>query len=401
MSEKWRNENWWVSSYNYKPEIIGGYEISPNLQIHDATLRDGEQTPGVVLKIEEKVEIARKLGEAGVHRIEAGMPAVSEDDRRAIAKIKKLDIKSKIFTFVRAKKEDIIMSSDCGVDGVIIELPIGKPKLELQFKWDVQKVIDSSLEAISQAKKLGLYTVYFPYDTTRADEGDLETLLKAVTKDNPPDSVGLVDTMGCALPGAIAHMTRLIKKLTNLPVEIHTHNDFGLALADTLEAIMAGAEVAHTCVNGMGERTGNCSLEETVMALELLYGIKTGICPQKLVELSQMVGEMTGFKLAQNKPIVGEGNFTRESGIGADSLIKAPLAMFAINPSFLGRKPQLVLGKKSGATSIEMKLLEFKEELDEEAKASLLKDVKALGIAKKRILTDGEFLDLVNKYKGK
>ncbi|MEL7566104.1 MAG: 2-isopropylmalate synthase [Dehalobacterium sp.] len=399
MNNLWKNENWWVSGYNYKNTIREKFNFPNSIQIHDATLRDGEQTPGVVLNKSEKIEIAKKLDEAGVHRIEAGMPAVSDQDRKAIEDIKRLNLKAKVFGFVRAKEEDIVMCSESGIDGVIIEVPIGRPKLELQFKWEVDRIVEMSINVIKKAKELGLYTVYFPYDTTRADEMDLEKLLTEIMKETPPDSIGLVDTMGCALPSTISYLTMLIKSKTNLPIEIHTHNDFGLALANSIEAVLSGASVVHTCINGMGERTGNCALEEAVMALKILLGQDLGINMQKIVDLSKMVEDITGFKLAQNKPIVGTGNFTRESGIGADALLNAPLAMFAINPAFINRKPQLVLGKKSGLTSIEMKLQELKIELDHDMKKSLLQDVKETGANLKRIITDEEFLSLVNKYK--
>lgn len=395
----WKSDDWWVSSFNYKEEVREQFKFSDKIEIHDATLRDGEQTPGIVFSRKEKVEIAEKLSEAGVHRIEAGMPAVSDEDRQAIADIKKLNLKSKIFGFVRAKDEDIIMCKECGVDGVVIEVPVGKPKLDLQFKWDIERVIDSSIHAIKKSKEMGLYTVYFPYDTTRVDEDDFEKLLTEIMKETPPDSIGLIDTMGCALPGTIAYMTKWIKEKTQLPVEIHTHNDFSLALANSLQAVMSGASVVHSCINGMGERTGNCAIEEAIVALKLLLGIDTGIDVKKMVELSEFVEGLTGFNMPLNKPVVGRSNFTRESGIGADALLNTPLAMFAMNPKFLGREPKLVLGKKSGMTSIEMKLQELQMELDKEAKAALLKDVKNAGLEKKRILTDEEFLGLVKKYK--
>lgn len=396
---KWKNDNWWISNFNFKDEVVKKFEFQEDMQIHDATLRDGEQTPGVVMRKHEKVEIAKRLAEVGVDRIEAGMPAVSAEDREAIEEIKKLNLNSKIFSFVRAKEEDLIMSKECGVDGVIIELPIGKPKLELQFKWEIDRVIDSSIEAIKKAKELGLYCVYFPYDTTRADEADLERVLTEVMKEAAPDSVGLVDTMGSALPETISYMTKLIKSLTGLPVEIHAHNDFGLALANSLSALTSGASVVHVCVNGMGERTGNCALEEVIAALNILYGLETNYDIKKAVELSEYLEEITGFKMALNKPIVGKRNFTRESGIGADALLNTPLAMFALNPKYLGRSPKLVLGKKSGLTSINVKLNEMGIELDEENKRFLLNDVKNAGLEKKRLISDEEFLQMVRKYK--
>jgi len=398
---KWKNnDKWWVSSFNFKDEVTKQFEFKDNIQIHDATLRDGEQTPGVVMRKHEKVEIAKRLAEVGVERIEAGMPAVSAEDRDAIAEIKKAGLNSKIFSFVRAKEEDLIMTKECGVDGVIIEVPIGKPKLEMQFKWEIDRVINDSIAAIRKAKELGLYTVYFPYDTTRADEADLEKVLVEIMKETPPDSVGLVDTMGSALPATISYMTKLINSITGLPVEIHTHNDFGLALANSLSALTSGASVVHTCVNGMGERTGNCSLEEVIVALKVLFGLETDYDIEKAVELSQYLEDITGYKMAMNKPIVGKGNFTRESGIGADALLNTPLAMFALNPSFLGRAPKLVLGKKSGLASINVKLNEMGIELDDEKKRLLLNDVKNAGLEKKRLVSDEEFLELLSKYRG-
>ncbi|HHV17589.1 MAG TPA: 2-isopropylmalate synthase [Thermoanaerobacterales bacterium] len=395
----WRTDNWWVSPFNSREEYRNSWKLPKSIKIHDATLRDGEQTPGVVLKKEEKVRIAEKLSEAGIHRIEAGMPAVSEEDRKAIAEIIKLNLPSTIFGFVRAKEEDIIMAKECGVDGVIIEVPIGKPKLDYQFNWSVDRVVESSVFAIKKAKELGLYTVYFPYDTTRADEDDITKLLSQIKENSLPDSVGVVDTMGCALPGATQYLIKLIKSIMNIPLEIHTHNDFGLALANSITAVMSGAEVVHGCVNGIGERTGNCSTEEVAVALQILMGIDIGVDISKLQELSDLVRETTGFEIVKNKPIVGQEIFTRESGIGADALFKMPLSMFALNPEFLNKKAKLVLGKKSGMMSINVKLQEYKIELDEEQKKKLLLDVKQKGVEKKGNLTEDEFLTLVKKYK--
>jgi methanogen homocitrate synthase len=398
--DKWRNDdNWWVSNFNFNSEVTKQFEFKNDIQIHDATLRDGEQTPGVVMRKHEKVEIAKRLAEIGVQRIEAGMPAVSVEDREAISEINKLNLGSKIFSFVRAKEEDLIMTKECGSDGVIIEVPLSKPKLEIQFKWEMDRVIHDSIVAIKKAKELGLYTVYFPYDTTRADELDLEKVLSEIMKETPPDSIGLVDTMGSALPETIGYMTKLMIDRTGLPVEIHTHNDFGLSLANSLQALKSGASVIHTCANGMGERTGNCSLEEVIVVLKLLYGLENNYNIKKAVELSEYLEDVTGYKMALNKPIVGKGNFTRESGIGADVLLNTPLAMFALNPKMLGRAPELVLGKKSGIASINVKLNELGIEMDEEMKKSLLNDVKILGQEKKSLVSDNEFAELVKKYK--
>jgi methanogen homocitrate synthase len=235
MAEKYYRENkWWVSPYNYVPEVQAELRLPPRVTIHDATLRDGEQTPGVVFSVADKIAIAEKLDEVGVERIEAGMPALAEQDFQAIKEISRLGLKAKIYTFARAMTADIDKALECGAHGVIVEIPIGYPKLKYQFKWTWEDVLRKSAPVINYAKQRGLHVVYFPYDTTRVREEDLRNLLSRIMQDSPPDSIGVVDTMGCALPGAIKYLVRLVKSITNLPVEVHTHNDFGMAVATEL-----------------------------------------------------------------------------------------------------------------------------------------------------------------------
>ncbi len=183
---------------------------------------------------------------------------------------------------------------------------------------DVGRRSAKSVGVINYAKSRGLHVVYFPYDTTRAREEDLRNLLSRIVLDSNPDSVGVVDTMGCALPEAIKYMVRLVKQLTNLPVEVHTHNDFGMAVATELAGVEAGANCVHSCANGLGERTGNAALEELMVALHVLYGYDTQYNLAKLPELGELVSRISRFETAVNKPILGDRNFTRESGIGVD-----------------------------------------------------------------------------------
>src|SRR6185295_4471799 len=242
MSDQYIRENqWWHSLYNCAPEVRAQMSLPAKVEIHDATLRDGEQTPGIVFDIADKIAIAEKLDECGVERIEAGMPAVSEMDFQAIKEITKLNLKARIYTFARAMNADVDKALECGAHGVIVEIPIGYPKLKYQFKWTWEDVLRKSVDVINYAKKRGLYVCYFPYDTTRAREEDLRNLLTRLMLDAPPDSIGVVDTMGCALPDAIKYLVRLVKSLTKLPVEVHTHNDFGMAVATELAGIEAGA----------------------------------------------------------------------------------------------------------------------------------------------------------------
>ncbi len=398
MSDKYyKKDEWWVSPYNYIPEVTSTYKLPPKVSIHDATLRDGEQTPGIVFDIADKIAIAEKLDEVGVERIEAGMPAVSEMDFQAIKEITRLGLKARIYTFARAMNADIDKALECGAHGVIIEVPIGYPKLKYQFKWTWEDVLRKSVEVINYAKKRGLHCVYFPYDTTRAREEDLRNLLTRIMLDAPPDSIGVVDTMGCILPEAMKYMVRLVTSLTNLPVEVHTHNDFGMAVATELAGVEAGAVCVHSCANGLGERTGNAPLEELMVALHVLYGYDTQYKLDKLPELGELVSRISKFPTSVNKPILGDRNFTRESGIGVDLVVKEPLAMFGTHPSLTGRKGEVVLGKKSGKASItyNLELLGIND-ADDEAVAEMLKRVKDKGIEKRGLLTQDEFRDIVD-----
>jgi isopropylmalate/homocitrate/citramalate synthase len=398
MNKSYFRENeWWVSPYNLLPEVQSKFELPERVAIHDATLRDGEQTPGVVFSVADKIAIAEKLAECGVERIEAGMPAVSEQDFQAIKEISKLGLKSKIYTFARAIAADVDKALECGCHGVIIEVPIGYPKLKYQFKWTWEDVLRKSTEVINYAKKRGLHTVYFPYDTTRAREEDLRNLLTRIMQDAPPDSVGVVDTMGCILPEAMKYMVRLVKSLTGLPVEVHTHNDFGMAVATELAGVEAGAECVHSCSNGLGERTGNAALEELMVALHVLYGYDQQYQLAKLPELGALVSKLSRFPIAVNKPILGERNFTRESGIGVDLVVKEPLAMFGTHPALTGRTGDVVLGKKSGKLSITYRLEQMGiTDPGDEAVGEMLARVKQKGIEKRGLLTPEEFREIAD-----
>lgn len=392
----YKENAWWASPYNDYPEVCDALNIKHKVEIHDATLRDGEQTPGVVFSADDKVRIAEKLDEVGIERIEAGMPAVSKEDEEAIRAICKKNLKAKIFTFARAMRDDIDMAVDCGADGVVIEVPIGYPKLKYQFKWTWEKVFEKSADCINYARSKGLYVVYFPYDTTRAREEDLTNLMQAIMRDAAPNSVGVVDTMGCALPQTIDYLVRKMKKLTGgLPVEVHTHNDFGMGVATELAGIAAGADCIHSCVNGLGERTGNAAAEELMVAMKVLLGMENDYKLDKLPELCSMVSELSGVPIASNKPISGIRNYTRESGIGVDLVVKEPLAMFATDPRLFGRTGDIVLGKKSGKASVEYFVDKLNLDVSDEAIPEILAKVKELGAVKKGLLTKEEFLKIV------
>jgi len=252
---------------------------------------------------------------------------------------------------------------------------------------------------VRYAKAHGLEVVYFPYDTTRAREEDLTDLLTRMVQDAPPDSVGIVDTMGCVLPGAMKYLVRLVKRLTNgLPVEVHTHNDFGMAVATELAGVEAGAEVVHSSANGLGERTGNAALEELIVALHVLYGYETSYRLDRLPELGALVSRLSNAPIAVNKPILGAGNFTRESGIGVDLVLKKPLAMFGTHPALTGRSGEVVLGKKSGKASITCALEQLGVSgAGDEAVGEMLRLVKERSIARRGLVTREEFREIAQR----
>lgn len=391
------DEAWWVSPFNNEPEVRSKLHVAGAVEIHDATLRDGEQTPGVVFSIDDKLGIAEKLVEAGLTRIEAGMPAVSRADFDAITQIVRRFPEARIYAFARALRKDIDMALDAGATGVVIETPIGYPKLKYQFGWTWETVLEKSLETISYAREKGLKAVFFPYDTTRAVDEDLENLIEGVMREAPPDSIGIVDTMGCALPQAIEFLVRKVKSLTGgLPVEVHTHNDFGMAVATELAGVAAGADVVHGCVNGIGERTGNAATEELVLGLSILYGLETPYRLDKLHGLCEHVAQVSGFPVAPNKPLIGSRNYTRESGIGVDLVVKEPLAMFATDPRLFGRTAEVVLGKKSGKASVKYYLDKLDLTANDDQVADILDRVKDLGARNKRLITVDEFEQIVS-----
>jgi isopropylmalate/homocitrate/citramalate synthase len=397
----WRNENYWVSPFNFIPEVTAGNKDLPKkVLIHDATMRDGEQTPGVVFRLEDKVRIAKYLDELGVDRIEVALPAVSEEDQQSVREVVKLNLKAKIFCLSRATESDIDLAAACGADGILLELPVGTPRLLYQFKnWNEDKVIDATLHCLDYARGKGLDIVLFPMDISRSEPEFFERFLAAIAAHgNKPDSIALVDTCGCLLPQAAAYMVRRMREVTGCSVEIHTHNDLEMGVAVPLAAVAAGAEVVHCSVGGIGERTGNTPLEAVVVALKTLLGVELNVDIGSIYKTMHAVLAMANVRISPSKPIIGEQTFTRESGMGINLIKEQPLAMYALNPKFLGREANYVLGKKSGILSVRMKLADLGiTGVSEEEEQEIMKRVKLQGIERKRLVSDEEFTQIVSE----
>jgi len=396
---RWKNDQWWVSPYNFIEETA--VEFPNKIQFEDITLRDGEQQAGIVLRKEDKLAIAQKLAEVGVERIEAGMPAVSDDDEAAVKTIAK-EVDAKIFAFTRCMKDDVDLALKCDVDGIIMEIPSSTHIIEHAYGWTMETAMRKSIEATAYAGEHGLYTCFFCIDSTRADVNWYLDLLENVSAEGHADSFALVDTFGVCTPETIRYLTRKVIDRLGKPVELHMHNDFGLAVANSIAGLQAGGQVVHTTVNGIGERLGNCALEEILCALRMLYGVDLSHMRfDKLYELSKLVQERTNVAMPGNKPIVGDNFYVSESGIviGWWERLKKlgmPLVMFPIHPKTIGQDDvRVVLGKKSGIASVRMKAEElgFQEPTEKQA-LEILVQVKKLAIEKKRIVTNEEFEEI-------
>lgn len=398
---KWKTKKWFVSHYNFAPEALKGLKLPKKIEVHDVTLRDGEQQANIIFWKDEKLRIARKLSEAGVSRIEAGMPAVSSQDLEAVKTVAHEGLDSKVFAFCRCMKRDVDLALSCDVDGVVMEIPSSDHVLKYAYGWSEQKAIDLSVEATSYAREHGLYTAFFTIDATRATFASFWRLVNGVATRGHMDSLVVADTFGVCTPHAIAHFVRLIRKRIRKPIEIHCHNDFGLAVSNTVAALAAGASTVHTTVNSIGERMGNASLEQTVMALKILYGVETGVRMDKLRELAKLVEECSGLRMPPNAPVVGDNIFTTESGIVAGwwsrlEDLNMPLEMLPFTPELVNHEPfKVVIGKKSGRESIMYAAKKLGVSVTDEKIDEILPRVKEKSIQMKRALTNDEVLALL------
>jgi isopropylmalate/homocitrate/citramalate synthase len=402
----WKTENWFVSPWNYFDEVTKGFDPPASVKIHDVTLRDGEQQAGVIFTKDDKIQIAEKLSEIGVHRIEAGMPAVSPKDEAAIREIVKRKLDSEIFCFCRCMVEDVELAADCGVDGIVIEIPSSAHLIERAYKWPLEKAIDLSIKATSFAKERGLYTVFFTIDATRSDMSWLLDLVERVAREGHMDAFTLVDTFGVISPQAATYFTKKVKERISKPLEIHFHADFGLGVSNTINAVLAGAEVIHSTVLGIGERAGNTPMEETVMALLTMYGIDVGIDFGKMNELSRLVRKLSGTQVPSSRPFIGDGAYSIESGIVTGWFRNAysdePTTLYPVSPKFVGREdPQILMGKKSGLDNVMVWAERLGIAVDEEEALKIVQQVKIMSHDLKRTLTEEEFEAIVQRIKGK
>lgn len=361
--------------------------LSDKIYIFDTTLRDGEQTPGVALTVDEKIQIATKLNNLGVDKIEVGFPASSKGEIESAKQIKSLGLKSTLVGLSRSLRKDVdaVLNSDLEY----IHTFIGTSPLHRDYKLKMskEKIIETAVDAIEYARDHGLTVEFSAEDATRTERDFLfEVFNEAVSAG--ADFLDVPDTVGILTPIMAREIITDIKDNFSIPISVHFHNDFGLATANTLTAIECGANQAHVTVNGLGERTGNCSLEELVMSLKSAYGIDLGLDTTRLYSLSHLVGRLTGVKMPVNKPIVGDNAFAHESGIHVHGILNNASTYEPMSPEMVGHSRRIVLGKHTGANAIKSKLKEYHIDLDSEQFDKVFAEIKSLGDSGKCITDD-------------
>lgn len=407
MSEHpWKTDQYFVSPWNYQPEVTAEFSPPKKLEVHDVTLRDGEQQAGVEFTPDEKVRIAEKLAEAGVQRIEAGLPAVSSADAEAVKRIAAAGLPSRIFAFSRCMVDDVKRALDTGVKAIVMEIPSSEHIVKYAYRWEYERALELTIESTRFAHENGMYVSFFPIDSTRADITTFLNMVELIAREGHMDSLALVDTFGVLSPQAAAFMTRKVKERISKPLEAHFHMDFSLGVANTVTAVANGVGTVQVSVTGIGERAGNTPLEDTVMALKTMYGIESGIDFSKLYGLSKLVRELARVPVPPNRGIVGDRLFHVESGIiatwvknvGSENLTEA----FPFRPEMVGQSgAQIVLGKGSGLDSVLIWLdkLGFPPASDEQRMA-ILQEVKATSLQTKGLLNEDDFREIAQGVLG-
>jgi len=382
----------WVAACNWWPEVRDQMNTPEQVLIHDVTLRDGEQTARIAFTPEEKIYLALELDKLGVHSIEPGLPATPED-LEVIKTLSSMDLRAKIVPLVRVLESDVEATLESKADGMLLEFGINPYLMKYVYKTDPDKLASDIIRFAKLGKEQGMYIEFMGWDAFRIEDiGFVENFFKQVAESPDIDRITVADTFGMGHPLATyAYISKLIR-WTNKPVGFHIHNDYGMASADSLMAISAGADMVHTSINGLGERAGNVSTEELAVICQHLLDIDAGIDLTRLKPISDLVAEVSKAKPAKNKPIVGDGLFEVESGIvvhAIEALKQTPLngKLFPYPPEAVGQAPyQVVLGRGTGLHSIRRLLSERGINASDEQIAEIVHKVKQAGLIAKNAL---------------
>jgi isopropylmalate/homocitrate/citramalate synthase len=383
----------WTSDLNKLDAVRGAFDRSKKVRFYDTTLRDGEQAVGVVFDPDEKVEIARALSDLGVGRIEAGFPRVSEADSSAVRRIVEAGLKSEIWGFSRAVRADLDALLELGIRQTLIEISTSDIKMEA-YGFTREIVLQRVAEGIRHAVDNGMKVLFFPVDSTRSDQGFLrEVYSRAI--DSGAAEVAVVDTIGACAPEAVEYLVGEVRSWigNEMPLHFHGHNDFGLGTALAIAAVRGGADWIQGTVNGIGERAGNSDICEVALALSCLYDVPVELDLTQARKVSELVQKAANYRVDGWRPVVGDNLFTRESGAVANQF-HIPAAIEPYSADLVSAPRRIVLGKKSGLSSIKLKLQELGIDLPEESFPELLAQVKRDATAAGRLMTDDEFRQL-------
>ena len=390
-----RPDQVWTTPLNELDQVQKGFDRNKTVRFYDTTLRDGEQSTGICFSAQDKFEIACKLSELGVGRIESGFPRVSDEDTQAVKRILGANLKSEIWGFARCMQADIDAHLELGTRYLLCEITTSDMKMKA-FGFTREKVKNNVVTAIKHAKSNGIEKVnFFAVDSTRSDLGYLREMYMAAL-DAGADEVSVVDTIGVCAPETVEYLMRQVKSWVgpSVPVHWHGHNDFGLATASAIAAVRGGADWIQGTINGMGERAGNADICEVALALQFLYHVPVEMDLSKAREVSQMVQSYGNYTVDSWKPVVGKYIFCRESG-GVAAQFHMPSAIEPYSADILAASRSIALGKKSGLANIKIKLDELGISAPAEKHGAILEKVKALGTSQKRLVTDQEFRDIV------
>ncbi|RZD15470.1 MAG: homoaconitate hydratase [Candidatus Acidulodesulfobacterium ferriphilum] len=367
--------------------------------INDTTLRDGEQTAGIVFSASEKILIAKMLDETGADEIEAGIPVMGGHEKKAIKEINELGLKAKIVGWNRAKMEDIYSSLDIGLKVIHISIPVSQIHMEYKLKKDFQYIKTSLIDILKILNKEGVQYSVGGEDSSRAEENTIIEIIK-IAKEEGAYKYRYSDTVGMLNP---LKTFENIKKLTSLfkdiIIEIHTHNDFGMASANSVSALKAGAGSLSGSISGIGERAGNCALEEVIAYFNFIENKKIKFDLIKAKILAKLIAKITKRPMPVSKPIFGKNIFYHEAGIHTDGILKNPINYEAYPPEYVGAERKLLAGKHSGSAAIKHKLNKMGLQINNEDAKNILDIVKAESVKLKRCLTDKEVESIYNDYK--
>lgn len=385
-----------VSPYN---EPVLGRHADRKVRIFDTTLRDGEQTPGVALGLQDKVHIAQVLDDLGVDTIEAGFAINSPGEFDAVRAVADAGLKAEICSLARCHQTDIEAAIKAEVDAIHVFIATSDIHLKHKLRMTREQVLEKAAWAVDYVKAHGFVCEFSAEDATRTELPFLKQVILKV-QEAKADRFDVADTVGSITPPAMRHLITAFREVARIPIAVHCHNDFGLATANSLAAVEGGAEQVHVTVNGIGERAGNASLEEVVMGLHAFFGIKTGIDTTKLTHASKLVSRLTGVTVQPNKAIVGDNAFSHESGIHVHGILGSAFTYEPVTPDMVGKERKIVVGKHTGVHSVESRLKEYGFALSKEQLGNVTARVKKLAEDGKQV-DDAELLALAYDAQGK